>query len=87
LVFFGARLFESDAFAVAAFALGLLGAAGLAAGFAACAGRALATGAALACGTGVASTGSGSALATPIALESMRWQVSHVTMVRTSAPS
>jgi hypothetical protein len=34
-----------------------------------------------------ASAAGGSAAATPIVLDNVRWQVSHVTMVRTSAPS
>lgn len=33
------------------------------------------------------STGSGSAAATPIELDSVRWHVSQVTIVRTSVPS
>ena len=49
-----------------------------------------AAGAGSGAGSDVTPTGSvsaGSALATPIELDSVRWQVSQVTMVRTSAPS
>jgi hypothetical protein len=74
-----------DTVALAALAAGLRCAAAFAAGLTAGFGAA-ATGS----GAGGGAIGSGSAgivLATPMVLDSVRWHVSHVTIVRTSVPS
>jgi hypothetical protein len=76
---------EAVAFAPAIFGW----AAGFAPGFAGGVLTAPATATGSAAGSGSAATDSdaGSTLATAIVLDSVRWQVSQVTMVRTSAPS
>jgi hypothetical protein len=91
LVFFGVRLLEAVAFADVAVALRC--AAGFEAAFGAgfgcdLEGRAAGGGLDAGSASRVASSGASvSALATLIELDSVRWQVSQVTMVRTSVPS
>ncbi len=87
LVFLCVRRLEAVAFS--AVGVGLRRAAGFAAGFSGfvLAGGAVAAGSGAGSGSSAMGWVAGSAFATAIELDSVRWQVSQVTMVRTSAPS
>ena len=54
---------------------------------AAAAGAGMGSGSGVTASGAMASASAGSAAATPIVLDSVRWQVSHVMIVRTSVPS